>query len=101
MSAILAQQLTERDLSQNVVNLAHMCGWKVARWPTWRPTGTDPGVPDLLLAKEGREPIFIELKAEKGRFSEDQKAWAEALGRLYYSFRPSDWFNGSIDELLR
>ena len=100
---VIAKSMSERDLSQNVIERARLFGWKVARWPTWRPTGTDPGVPDLLLAKEGREPICAELKSETGKLSPDQSAWMHALHPhvLWKCWRPSDWISGAIDEVLR
>ena len=92
--------ISEKELSQHVVSLARMLGWKVARWPTWRPTGTDPGVPDLLLVRDG-VILLIELKAEKGKLSEAQKEWLEASGGQILVYRPQDWFSGMVERLLR
>ena len=94
------ERISEKELSQHVVNLAKMLGWKVARWPTWRPTGTDAGVPDLLLVRDG-VILLIELKAASGRLSEAQEAWLEASGGQILVYRPDDWFSGEIERLLR
>src|SRR5690242_11989769 len=76
---ILAKSVTERELSQWCVDLAHTLGWRVARWPTFRATATDPGVPDLLLARDGML-LAVELKTDAGRLSEHQEAWIAAAG---------------------
>lgn len=50
------------------------------------------GFPDLVLVH--RTVIYAELKAQKGRVSEAQKAWHEALraaGEEVHVWRPSDW----------
>jgi hypothetical protein len=103
--AVLARSISEKQLSQHVVNLARMLGWRVARWPTWRPTGTDPGVPDLVMAKDGRV-IFAELKATGGRVSDAQREWCDALHgnapyvRHVYWF-PANWLSGEVERVLR
>ena len=117
---VLAQAMTERELSQAVVDLARALGWLVARWPTWRPTGTDPGVPDLLMLHgESAHPrwhaaykpariIVAELKTEKGRLSAAQHAWLDVLADAAYEsverhniivcvWRPSDLLSGRIE----
>lgn len=74
----MSVRISEEDFSQQVVDYARLKSWKVARWPTWRPTGTYPGVPDLVCAKEGRV-VFLELKAARGELSEAQREWIVAL----------------------
>lgn len=97
----IADACTERELSDAIVDAARKLGWLVARWPTWRATGTYAGVPDLLLARGGR-CLHIELKTEKGRLSEHQEAWRAALPEADYRlYRPSDWVGGIIEEELR
>mgnify|MGYP001617279218 CR=1 FL=1 len=84
--------LTEKEFSQQVVDYARLRRWRVARWPTWRSTGTNPGVPDLLLVRE--RIIFAELKAGKGKLTPDQQSWLnllEAAKQEVYIWRPSDW----------
>lgn len=44
------------------------------------------GFPDLLLPvpKKGKHGLFIELKTEKGRTSNEQKAWLNVLNAFGY-----------------
>ena len=107
--AVIARSMSERDLSQHVVNLARMLGWRVARWPTWRATGTDPGVPDLVMAK-GDRVYFVELKSEAGLLSEDQREWYDRITAaahmaaphvVMWVWKPSSWLDGTIERVLR
>ena len=93
--------LTEKQFSQQVYDLARMQGWLVARFPTWRPTGTSPGYPDLTMVRDGRL-IFAELKVGKGKPSHGQQEWLNELVdcqtmRLVdlmpevYVWTPEDW----------
>lgn len=45
-----------------------------------RAPGYVSGLPDILIIHEG-QPIFVELKSEKGRLSEAQKDVREAIWR--------------------
>lgn len=99
-------QLSERDLSDNIVALARMLGYRVHRDPMWRPTGTDAGFPDLTLARIGRL-VFLELKSKHGKLSGEQEHWRACLegnarlGTLeYYVIRPADWYAGTVEEIL-
>jgi hypothetical protein len=95
---IIARSISERELSQWTVDLARLLQWRVARWPTWRSTGTDSGVPDLLLARDG-VVLLIELKREAGKLSPTQEEWAQHA--LVYVWRPSQWLDGTIEKVLR
>lgn len=109
---LLARRMSEKELSQTVFDAARNMGWLVARYPTWRPTHTTPGFPDLTLVR-GARLIFAELKRERPRPARTareiaaalrQKEWQDAL-RLaaveVYVWKPSDWLSGRIEELLR
>ena len=53
------------------------------------------GVPDILAARNGRV-LFIELKSEKGKLSEDQALWFMEFPQGIYQFtalvlRPSGY----------
>lgn len=109
--AVIARSMSERDLSQHVVNLARMLGWLVHRDPTWRATGADPGYPDLTLIRDGKV-WFIELKTERGTVTDAQRRWGSHItvsGKLapsrwrpsYRVYRPSDWLSGTIERVLR
>jgi hypothetical protein len=98
----LNEAVTERDFSQQVYDLARLCGWLVYRTPTWRRTGSTPGFPDLVMVRGGHL-IFAELKAEKGKLSQAQRSWLWELHRHtrrtvmrqhhydVHTWRPSNW----------
>ena len=92
---------TEKDFSQAVYDYARMVGWKAVRWPDWRPTGTTPGVPDMMLVR-GKRLVFAELKAAGGRLSEAQREWLWALretGAEVYIWKPAIW--NEIEAVLK
>ena len=91
--------MTEAEFQKNVVALAKMTGWLVmhtrpalnrsGKWST--PIQGHRGFPDLCMARDDAT-IFCELKAEKGRLSEEQKLWLATLeksGQEGYVWRPS------------
>ncbi|MEJ7871739.1 MAG: VRR-NUC domain-containing protein, partial [Rubrobacteraceae bacterium] len=53
-----------------------------------------PGYPDICAVK-GERLLYIELKTEKGKLSEPQRQWLDALavvpGAEVYVLRPSDF----------
>ena len=91
--------MLEADFQKQVVELAHLFGWKVhhtrpAILPggKWATHGIDPGFPDLVMAHPAHGMIIAELKSQKGRISEAQLEWAIALResvRVRF-WRPSD-----------
>lgn len=102
-------QLTEQQFQDQVVDLARLLGYRVAHFRPartekgWRtPVAADgAGWPDLVLAKAGRL-IFAELKSQRGRLSDDQHAWLDALraaGAEAYVWRPSQF--DDIETTLR
>jgi len=88
---------SEADFQRTVIEYAKLRGWLVhhtrtvmersGKWAT--PIQGDPGFPDLVLARQD-QVIFIELKSERGKATEGQIAWADAIGGVLL-FRPSDW----------
>jgi hypothetical protein len=82
--------LTEKQFSQQVVDLARVFGWLVGRRPTWRRTGTYAGEPDLTLARRG-VVLLVELKRDDGKLSASQEAWGAAAGPHWRCWRPRDW----------
>ena len=78
-NATLAKGLTEKELSQNLVNEARNCGWKVYR--TWLSKFSPAGFPDLFMVR-GNEAIAWELKSDKGKVSDAQHEWLEALSQV-------------------
>jgi hypothetical protein len=102
--------MSEAQLLAAVIELAEMLGWRVfhqrpARTAQgWRSTvqGTfAKGFPDLVLARR-EEVLFVELKAEKGRTSFDQREWLRELpGDSVFLWYPKDWLDGTIEQVLR
>ena len=98
--------ISEADFQKKVLAFAKLCQWRAChirptevgkgRWAT--PYQGDPGLPDLILARDGRV-ILIELKAEGGKLTLDQRCWIAAGGANAYVFRPSDWKR--VEEVLR
>jgi len=91
--------MLEADFQKQVVELAHLFGWKVhhtrpAILPggKWATHGIDPGFPDLVMAHPAHGVIIAELKSQKGRISEAQLEWAIALRKSVKVrlWRPSD-----------
>lgn len=93
--------ISEKDFQQQVVSLAILHGWKVhhvrpgmsskGAWMTQ--VQGHSGFPDLVLVHPERGVIFAELKALKGRVSENQVDWLRALdatGAETYVWRPTD-----------
>jgi len=100
--------ITENEFQQQVIDLCHLLGWRVAHFRGVRiqrkdgsvyyqtPVQADgKGFVDLVLVnKEKKRVIFSELKTDKGRLSPEQKEWIEDLreaGQEVYIWRPKDW----------
>jgi hypothetical protein len=94
-------KMSEADFQRQVIDLAHLHGYRVAHFRPahnsrgdWRtPVAADGrGFPDLVLVGRG-QVIFAELKTERGRLTDDQTIWIGALGRAganVHLWRPSD-----------
>lgn len=84
--------MTEKQLQDQVIQLAKMHGWMI--YHTYDSRRSEPGYPDLTMVKDGRI-IFAELKNAKGRVSKAQEVWLAALGKCEgtetYLWRPGDW----------
>lgn len=89
----------EKDWQRDVIRLAQTLGWKVAHFRPaktaqgWRTAvaADGAGFPDLVLVRD--RVLFVELKNEKGRMSEQQLEWKAALevaGVEAYVWRPDD-----------
>lgn len=92
---------TEAEFQHAVCELATMLGWRWVhfravkdhrnRWMT--PFHGCAGFTDLVLVHPDRGLLFVELKANEGRLTEDQKCWGrdlEAVGAEYHVWRPDD-----------
>jgi hypothetical protein len=102
--------MTEQQLLDNVIELGHLFGWRIAHFRPaltkhgWRtPVSADgQGFPDLVLVRD--RVLFVELKAARGRMSPEQLDWAAALvngSAEYHTWRPIDWLDGTIEAVLR
>ena len=101
--------MSEAELLDSVIELAHLFGWRIAHFRPampkhgWRtPVAADgKGFPDLVLVRE--RVLFVELKSAKGRLSDDQLDWAAALvngSAEVHCWRPADW-SGTVERILR
>src|SRR5436309_1092831 len=88
MSLSLAEIL-EKEWQAQVVDLARTFGWR--EYHTYNSRRSAMGFPDLVLLRD--RSVFLELKREKGRLTEDQQGWFRALlvaGCEAYVARPRD-----------
>ena len=102
-------RVTESDLQRGVIELAQRLRWKVMHplpaqtrkgWAT-ATQGDGQGYPDLTLVRE--RIVFVELKAEGKYLSVNQKMWRDWIlgaGGEWYCWKPLQWFDGTIDEIL-
>src|SRR5256885_11723762 len=79
--------VTERDFERGVLETLRLFGWRFTHFRPaktekgWRtPLSGDAGFPDIVAVRSNRV-IWIELKAEKGRLSDEQGHW---LAPLWY-----------------
>ena len=101
--------MSETELLRLVLDLAELLGWTRAHFRPaltkhgWRtPVQADgAGFPDLVLVRE--RVLFVELKATRGRLSQEQAHWINALRRAgadVFVWRPDDW-DAIVVELQR
>jgi VRR-NUC domain len=100
--------VNETAWQSRVIDYALLRGWHVhharpARTAKgWRTAIIGhPGFPDLILAR-GCELLAVELKTDKGRATEAQLGWLDALndaGAYAVVWRPADW--DRVQEVLR
>ena len=82
--------MTEAQWQATIVCLAHNLGYLV--YHTHDSRRSPAGFPDLVLC--GRQLIFAEVKAERGKITIEQSAWLQSLrdaGAQAYLWRPSDY----------
>jgi len=73
--------MTETDLRRSIVAAARECGWLVSF--AWTSIHSPRGLPDLTLCHpERHELIYFELKSAKGKVSEPQQTWLDALAQV-------------------
>lgn len=88
--------LTESEFQSMIVDRARARGWLIHHDRRQDlGIGGDAGFPDLVLARAG-VVLFVEVKTARGRLSEHQRRWLEALGPSDANpyrvvWRPDDW----------
>ena len=88
--------ILEKDWQQQVKDLARMLGWKT--YHTLRSKGSDPGFPDLVMARSNfrrtmTRLIVAELKREGENPTAGQQEWLnffKDISAEVYVWRPSD-----------
>ena len=98
--------MTERQLQDAVLKLARLQGWLV--YHTYDSRRSQPGFPDLVMVRKG-QLLFVELKGAKGKLAREQREWIGALACVMedtfamdvYVWKPKDWLDGTIEEVLR
>jgi len=102
--------MSEAEWQQQVIDLAHLYGWRIAHFRPaqnargdWRtPVAADgKGFPDLVLTRD--RLLFVELKSETGRLTREQRHWLDALqaaGAEVAVWKPRD-FDTVLDTLKR
>lgn len=90
-SRLMDGSASEEAWQGTVLQYAELRGWMY--YHTRRSDHSPRGFPDLVM---GRPPrlLFIELKAERGKVSDEQRAWLQLLaacGQETRVWRPSDW----------
>jgi len=85
--------ISENAFQQQVIDLAHLCGWLV--YHTHDSRRSAAGFPDLTFVHPQRGDFFLaELKSERGRVSSAQQQCIDALrlaGISTYVWRPADF----------
>ena len=80
--------MKEKAFQAHLIAYAKNKGWKV--YHTYDSRKCEPGFPDLVLVRE--RILYRELKSEKGRLTQTQKAWGDALtlaGANFKVWKPS------------
>lgn len=113
--------MTEDELTDSVIDLAHTFGWMAfhpkratyqtkagTKWLT--PFKGDKGFPDLVLARTG-QVIFAELKVGKNKPDDDQQKWGDVISdgpftslattHTYHVWTDKDWEDDTITKALR
>lgn len=70
--------MREREIEQILVREVKGLGGRAYKWVS---PGND-GVPDRIVILPGRNPVFVEVKTERGRLSSLQKIQLDRLRKL-------------------
>jgi hypothetical protein len=99
------RQVTEAEFLAQVIDLAHICGYRVAHFRPaytargWRTPvqGDGAGFPDTLILGHGRL-IVAELKSARGKATPGQLAWLAAFADA--GIQAYVWSPGDLDEIV-
>lgn len=91
---------TEKQFARQIEYLLELGGWRWCHYePAVRQSGAwatplrgDRGLPDYIAVR-GSRVVYAEIKGDRGRLSDDQKAWIAALltaGQEVYIWHPID-----------
>lgn len=101
--SLLAKKMSERQLQDQIIDLAERMGWKY--YHVYDSRKSVAGFPDLVLVHpKQRRVLWRELKSETGTTTAEQKVWLatlEVVGEDVGLWRPRDWFAGTIEKELR
>jgi VRR-NUC domain len=92
-------RISEARFQRQIIDYAELMGWRC--YFTYRSNHSPVGFPDLVLVRRPRV-VWIEVKTERGRLSDAQRAWINELadcGQEVHVVRPSQW--RVVEELLR
>ena len=106
----MTERILEKDFQRTVIEMAKVLGWRVhAERPAIRQSGKwstpiqgDAGFPDLVLAHPQKGVIFAELKSERGKATDAQMEWMDALyaaGQRVHLWKPRDM--DAIEQTLK
>lgn len=95
-----------------IADMARTTGWRVAhftRAKSARGRNITPvmfdgkGYPDLTMVRRDRL-VIAELKSDSGAFKPGQREWLDAFrgvpGVEVYTWRPAQWWDGTIEAVL-
>ena len=90
-------KINERDFTKTVIEAAQLKGWWVYHVAFSKGNlrgGSSIGFPDLVLVHPVKgKTLFRELKVGKGKLTESQEMWGQALvsaGQDWLVWRPED-----------
>lgn len=92
-------RMTEAHWQRQVVAYAELMKWRA--YHTHDSRRSNPGFPDLVLVRRPRV-VWVELKADRGRLTSDQRDWLDdlrACGQEVFVWRPNDW--PIVEKVLR
>lgn len=107
------KNISEKEFTQQVIDLAHLCGWTVAHFRPARvkrggkeiyetPVAADgKGWLDLFMVRRG-ERLAMELKVGRNKPTAEQKKWLTLMnlaGIPAAVYRPKDW--QELEEVLK